>query len=92
MQFKVMERAKDSIRIQIENADDTILYPLVNQLLKDEDVEDAKYYVGHPQLDKPVLLIKTKKGKPQTALKHAADALSKEFGDARKVLTKELRG
>jgi len=91
MQFTVLERAKDSLRIQIDAPDDTLIYPLVNQLLKDDDVVDAKYYVGHPQLDKPVLLIRTKKGKPQTALKNAAEALSQTFGEAKSAVKKEQR-
>jgi len=91
MQFTVLEKTKDSLRIQIEGADDTVIYPLVSQLLKDDDVEDAKYHVGHPMLDKPVLLVKVKKGKPQTALKNAANALSEEFAAARAVVKKELR-
>jgi len=91
MQFRVLERSKDSIRIEVEAPEDTLIYPLVNQLLKDTDVEDAKYSVGHPQLDKPVLYIKTKKGKPQTALKNAAQGLSDEFGSVRAAAKKELR-
>ena len=91
MQFTVLEKSKDLLRLQIEQPDDTLIYPLLNQLLRDEDVADAKYNAGHPQLDKPVLLLRVKKGKPQTALKNAAEALSKEFGEARAAVKKELR-
>jgi DNA-directed RNA polymerase subunit L len=91
MQFIVLEKSKDSLSLQIEHPDDTLIYPLLNQLLKDEDVSDAKYNVGHPMLDKPVLLIRTRKGKPHTALKHAAEALSREFGEARAAVKKSVR-
>jgi len=38
-----------------------------------------------------MLLVRTKKGNPQTALKNAANALSEEFAAARAVVKKELR-
>ena len=72
MQMRLLEKGKDSVRIEILNADDTVIYPLITALLKDPDVEDALYYTGHPQLDKPVLTVKVKKGSPQAALKRVA--------------------
>src|SRR5439155_190306 len=65
MQLRILEKQKDSVRIEILNPDDTVIYPLITALLKDPDVEDALYYTGHPQLDKPVLTVKVKKGSPQ---------------------------
>ena len=79
MQLRILEKQKDSVRIEILNPDDTVIYPLITALLKDPDVEDALYYTGHPQLDKPVLTIKVKKGSPQGALKRVAEHLEKEF-------------
>ncbi|HEY7588602.1 MAG TPA: DNA-directed RNA polymerase subunit L [Thermoplasmata archaeon] len=90
MQLRLIEKQKDSIRIEVANPDDTIIYPLVSALQKDEDVVDALYYTGHPQLDKPVLTVRTKKGSPQAALKRVATHLSEEFAGARTLLEKEL--
>lgn len=90
MQLRLLEKQKDSVRIEVANPDDTVIYPLISALLKDEDVADALYYTGHPQLDKPVLTIRTKKGSPQVALKRAAHHLSEEFADTKKLLEKEL--
>ena len=90
MQLRLLEKQKDSLRIEVANPDDTVIYPLITALLKDEDVADALYYTGHPQLDKPVLTIRTKKGSPQAALKRAAGGLADEFADAKKLLEKEL--
>ncbi len=90
MQLRPLEKQKDFLRIEVTNPDDTVIYPLITALLKDEDVADALYYTGHPQLDKPVLTIRTKKGSPQAALKRAAASLSDMFADARKLLEKEL--
>lgn len=90
MQLRPLETTKDSIRIEILNPDETVIYPLITALLKDPEVEDALYYTGHPQLDKPVLTVKTKKGSPQAALKRVAEALAAEFGGAKQLLEKEL--
>src|SRR5439155_12415675 len=48
MQLRILEKQKDSVRIEILNPDDTVIYPLITALLKDPDVEDALYYTGHP--------------------------------------------
>ena len=90
MQLRLLEKQKDSVRIEILNPDETVIYPLITALLKDPDVEDALYYTGHPQLDKPVLTVKVKKGNPQIALKRVADALAAEFHGAKQLLEKEL--
>ena len=91
MEMRVLERDKNALRISIETPDDTVVYPLINELLKDEDVAEAKYSVGHPQLDKPVLYVRTKKGKPQTAIKKAAESLAGQFREARQLFEKELK-
>jgi len=88
MEMKLLKQEKNSVRIEIVNPDDTLIYPLVTALLKDEDVADAQYVTGHPQLDKPVLLLKTKKGGPLPALKRAAEGLSGQYRDAKKLLEK----
>ena len=51
-------------------------------------MEEVKWVTGHPDLDIPVLTIKVKSGKPQTALKRAAKTLSNEFKEAREKLEK----
>ena len=90
MDLKLLERQKNQVKIQVVQPDDTILYPLVSALLLDGDVETAQYYVGHPQLDKPVLTVKVKRGSPQAALRRVAEGLAAEFSGAKQLLEKEL--
>jgi len=90
MQLRILEKQKDSLQIEISNPDDTVLYPLITALLKDPDVEDALYYTGHPQLDKPTLTIRVKKGSPQAALKRVAEGLAGEFASTKQLLEKEF--
>ena len=91
MELRALEKEKNAVRIEIEGPDDTIIYPLITELLKDEDVAEAKYSVGHPQLDKPVLYVRTKKGKPQAAIKKAAESLSGQFREAKQLFEAELK-
>ncbi len=90
MQLRLLEKQKDSIQVEVTNPDDTLIQPLISALLKDADVADALYYSGHPQLDKPVLTIHTKKGSPQAALKRAAKGLADEYAGAKQILEKGL--
>ena len=91
MEFKVIDRDKNAVKLEIDGPDDTVIYPLINELLKDEDVSEAKYSVGHPQLDKPVLNVRTKKGKPQAALRKAAETLAGQFREARTLFEAQLK-
>jgi len=90
MELKLVEKAKSTIRVEIVHPDDTLIYPLLSELLRDEDVSDAQYVTGHPQLDKPVLFVQTKKGEAQAALKRAAEGLATKYRDAKGLLEKSL--
>jgi DNA-directed RNA polymerase subunit L len=91
MEFKILEKDKNAVKLEMDGPDDTMLFPLVNELLKDEDVAEAKYSIGHPQLDKPVLYVRTRKGKPSAAIKKAADSLAGQFREARNLFEEQLK-
>jgi len=91
MELRLIESKKTYARIEVSEMDETFLYPLVDELMNDKDVAEARYISGHPQLDKPVIYVKVKKGKPQTAVKRAAAKISKEFKEARENLEKQLK-
>ena len=88
MDLKLLEKQKTSIKVEIVHPDETLIYPLVTALLKDEDVADTQYVTGHPQLDKPVLFVKTKKGEAQAALTRAAQGLSDRYRETKGLLEK----
>lgn len=88
MQLQLLDKDKDSIKVQVRDAEMTLIQPLINELLSDEGVEEVKYITGHPDLDIPVLYVRVKSGKPQTALKRAAKTISNEFKEAREKLEK----
>jgi DNA-directed RNA polymerase subunit L len=90
MELKLVEKKKDSIRVEIEDPDETLIYPLIHELLQDKNVKDARYSTGHPQLDKAVLAVIVKDGKPQAALKKAAKALANQYVEVRQLVEKQL--
>jgi len=90
MEIRLLKKQKDMIQLEVIGADETMISPLVHQLLKDENVEDVSYVPGHPKLDNPTLMVKVKDGKPQSALKKAAKALASEFSGASEQIAKKL--
>ncbi|MFW6375711.1 MAG: RpoL/Rpb11 RNA polymerase subunit family protein [Thermoplasmatota archaeon] len=62
MEFEVLERTEDKLEIKVIDADETLMYPLIEQLLQDESVNDATYSVEHQELDDPILKIEVKEG------------------------------
>jgi len=90
MEFKLIEKKKNSIKVEVKDPDETLVYPLIHELLQDKNVTDARYVTGHPQLDKATLSVEVKEGKPQAALKKAAKSLANHFVEARQLVEKQL--
>jgi DNA-directed RNA polymerase subunit L len=91
MEIQLLDKDKDSIKIQIKDSDMTLISPLVKELLEDELVTEVKYTAAHPDLGFPTLYVKVSSGKPQTALKRATKSLSNNFKEAKDKLAKELK-
>jgi len=86
MDFKVLEKTDTSLEIEIIDADDTVMYPLIEKLLKDDKIIDADYSVEHPELDDPILFIEVEEGEdPKERLvkisKSFQDELEKVYSD-----------
>ncbi|GEM_PF-2077445 len=62
MEFKVLQKTDSTLEIKVKDADETVMYPLIEQLLKDEEVTTADYSVEHQELDDPILRIEVKEG------------------------------
>lgn len=90
-QFRVVSKEKNSIVFEMLNYDNTLLRPLVEELLSDEQVEESRYYIKHPVIDNPQIYIKVKTGKPQAALKRSLKKLSKVYENLSTDLAKELK-
>lgn len=90
MKVNVLEKTDKELTIEMDQADMTLLHPLVEELMKDKNVDIAEYKIGHPELDKPLLHILMKSGKPETALKKAIKTIVETFTDLKAGFEKEL--
>jgi DNA-directed RNA polymerase subunit L len=82
MEIEVLERESDTLRIALPKGEETILIPLVEALQAEDKVVEARYYLGHPFLDRPTLYLRTKGEKPQATLKRVLKNLADLYGDA----------
>jgi len=89
LQLKLLNKEKDTMEIEVAGEDETLLEPLKQKLLEDENVEIATYLMGHPMLESPKLIVKVKSGKPQAALKKAAKALANDYEEFKNMVLKE---
>ncbi|MGC8609677.1 MAG: DNA-directed RNA polymerase subunit L [Thermoplasmata archaeon] len=89
-QLRVVSKEKDSITVEMLNYDNTLLRPLVEEILNDEQVIDSRYYIKHPVIDNPVIYVKVKSGKPQAAIKRSVRRLGKVYEDLSADLVKEI--
>ncbi len=82
MDFKVLEETDVSLEIEIIDADDTIMYPLIEELLKDDKIIDADYSVEHPELDNPILFIEVEEGEdPKERLIEISKSFQEELDE-----------
>ncbi|MCL5783479.1 MAG: DNA-directed RNA polymerase subunit L [Candidatus Thermoplasmatota archaeon] len=90
-QLRVINKEKNSITLEMLNYDNTILRPLIDEILKDDQVEETRYYIKHPIIDNPEIFIRVKTGKPQAAVKRSIRRLSKVFETLETDLIKEIK-
>jgi len=81
MELNLVEKTNDSVTIRIKDADMTLIQPLLNKLSDDADVSIVRFVDRHPELEEPVLMVSTKKGAPQEAIKRAAAAMAEYYSN-----------
>ncbi|MBX8632565.1 MAG: DNA-directed RNA polymerase subunit L [Thermoplasmata archaeon] len=91
MELKIIREKEKEIEIGAIGADDSLMYPLLTELLQNEKVVEAKYIKGHPDLDVPSLFVRVSSGDPRAALRKAAENLSEDFSSLRKKAEKKLK-
>ncbi len=89
--LEIVEKQKKSIKLKMLHYDNTLLKPLIEEILKDDMVEEARYYIRHPVIDDPEIIIKVKGGSPQAALNRSIKRLSKNFEDLLADFNRELK-
>lgn len=89
--MRVLNKEKNTITLEMLNYDNTILRPLIDEILKDDQVEEARYYIKHPIIDNPEIYVRVKTGKPQAAVKRSIKRLSKVYENLEADLVKEQK-
>ena len=83
MKVKLVKKAPNELRVEVEGAGHSLCNLLQKRLLEDENVDLAGYDVPHPLAPGAVIFVRTKDGvKPERALRDAAAKareLTKEF-------------
>ena len=79
MELHLVEKTSDSITIKIKDTDTTLITPLLDRLNADKNVKIVRYVDKHPELEQPVLIVQTIKGKPEDAIKKAATSIAEYF-------------
>ena len=91
MELEILEKETSSMKLEVRSVDDSIVHLLVNELLMNDDVKKATYMKKPSEDDGFVVDLDMKTGRPMTALKKAAENISKEFKQSRGTLQKELK-
>ena len=89
--FRVVEKDKDSMTLEMLNYDNALLRPIVEEILHDEQVDVSHYYIKHPVIDNPQIYVKVKTGKPQASVKRSIKKLSKIYENLAVDLAKETK-
>ncbi len=82
MDFEILEKTDTTLEIKIKDADDTVMYPLIEQLVKEERITTADYSVEHQELDDPILRVKVTEGTdPKQVLTDISKSFQEDFQD-----------
>ncbi|MCL5433752.1 MAG: hypothetical protein M1538_02110 [Candidatus Marsarchaeota archaeon] len=73
----------EDYELQIEFEERTLVFPdlIANRLLEYSEVEFAGVNKSHPGVDRPLLVLKTKKKKAKDVLKKALEDMNEDFTD-----------
>jgi len=88
MKLKTIKKTAKELEIEITGETETILNPITEVLLKNENVDYASYMTDHPESPKRRLYIRVKSGKPEEVLQKAI----KQLEDEVKTFSKNFSG
>jgi DNA-directed RNA polymerase subunit L len=91
MKMNIIKEESNHLEIEFETKDYTIPDLIASQLRNSPDVEFAGVSKDHPDVGKPVLIIKTSKKKAKDALIKALDELDEALDDLKKSMPKEKK-
>jgi len=89
VKLKVLKKAENELRIEVEGEGHTFCNALQEALLRDEGVDFAGYTIPHPLVLTAIFYVRTKGGeKPEEALFKAAERVVKDVREFRELFEK----
>jgi len=79
MELKTIKKTSKELEIEITDENATLLNPITETLLKNDDVDYASYISDHPEAKKVKLYIRVTKGDPLDILKKTVKQLEDEI-------------
>ncbi|MBN2457533.1 DNA-directed RNA polymerase subunit L [Candidatus Woesearchaeota archaeon] len=91
MELNVVEKSKNRIIIEIKGETHTLCNALKEELYSNPDVKAAGYYIEHPEVGIPRLVVETKKNSPQKVISDALKKLIKKNEKFLDAFNKEVK-
>ena len=90
MELKIIGKGKNTLRIEIEDEDESFANLLAKTLLEEKETDSASFQKDHPQMGNPVLLLVSEKADPTKLLKRAARKIREQSKELNKEVEKVL--
>lgn len=84
MKLEKIKKTSKELELEITGENETMLNPITEKLLENDDVDYASYIADHPESNKRRLYIRVKKGEPIDLLKKALKEVESELKDFEK--------
>jgi DNA-directed RNA polymerase subunit L len=84
MKLEKIKKTSKELELEITGENETMLNPITEKLLQNDDVDYASYIADHPESNKRRLYIRVKKGEPVNLLKKALKDVESELKDFEK--------
>ena len=91
MKIKILKKTGNELKIEIEGEGHSFCNALQKVLLNEETIETAGYTIPHPLTANPIVHVHTQKGRPETALRNAAEKLQKKTRQFDEAFEKALK-
>ena len=91
MKINIVEKSKNKLIMEIKGENHTLCNALKEELYNDEDVKAAGYFIEHPEIGIPKLVVETNGKDPVKAVSEAAKRLIKKNDKFLEVFSKEIK-
>lgn len=88
MEISILKEEKNILEVELKGETHTLLNALRQALWNLDDTELASYTIKHPLVTSPVLVIRTKNGKPRKALSDVITLLKKQNKEFKSLIKK----